>query len=159
MNLYPAWEDVIVVGIDPGLTTGWATLSSGSGALTAGQTEGRYEFYEVFDGMVGWGVPLVVVMEKFTITGETFRKSPQYDALYVVGAIDRHCHKLGIPFHCQTPADAKEFSTNEKLITLGWYDPSVQHGMDAARHVLLHMVTKRREFGGNELLGRILGRA
>lgn len=156
--------DVIVMGIDPGLTTGWflyrpdGLAALGRPQLThlAGQTAGRHAFYRDFDTIVGAGAPLIVVIEKFTINAVTAKNSPQYDPLYIIGAVDRQCEKLGIPFHCQTPSEAKSFADDAKLKSVGWHTPGLDHGNDAARHVLRHVVTKRRELGGEELLKQIV---
>lgn len=130
----------ILLGVDPGGTTGYAMWSGwGEKNFRAGQIEGRHEFLAALDTAIGWGYPMVWVVERFVITPSTTKMTPQYDALYIIGAMDYMAEKLGHVMVCQSPADAKKFATDEKLHKLGWYDASAPHGMDAARHVALYL--------------------
>lgn len=138
----------LVIAIDPGLTTGWALIDLEDGGLAAGETEGRINFYRTFESLVGNGRPVEVVAEKFTINTMTARKSPQPDALYILGAVEYLCDKLGIPFSLQTPAQAKSFATDEKLRALGWYSTTGEgHSNDARRHLLVYLVRSRHPAG------------
>lgn len=155
-----ALADPVLVAVDPGGTTGVAMYRSGGlpryeHNFTSGQVEGRAEFMDTFDEMVEMGVPLIVVCESYTITGATAQKSQQYDALYLIGALEHVCRKLGFPFELQTPAQAKSFSTDEKLQAIGWYAPGQGHANDAARHALRFAVSKQIE-GSVQLLGTIV---
>jgi len=65
----------------------------------------------------------------------------QPDALEVIGALRYLCWRCEVPFELQSPADAKRFSTDEKLKKLGWYTPTPDgHANDAQRHLLLGLV-------------------
>jgi hypothetical protein len=160
----------LVVGIDPGLNTGiavyrpegipWiAPVSAVSGPVTftSGQVEGRFAFYETFNKLVSWGVPMVIVMERFTITGATAKKSPQPDPYYIIGAIERQANDLGFPFTFQGPSEAMSFSTDDKLKAAGFYQPGKGHANDAARHVLKYVIHKRQDNGGRDLLEKVVG--
>lgn len=155
-------EDWAVCGIDPGLNTGFAVYRQkglpvvGGAPIASGQIAGRFDFYDVFDSIVGWGHPLIIVMEKFTITPATAKKSPQPDPLYIIGAIERQAHKLGFPVELQTPARAKSFAPDTKLKAVGWHRPGNDHANDAARHVLTYVISHRQSHGGGELLDRIV---
>ena len=65
----------------------------------------------------------------------------QPEALETIGALRYICQREGIPFELQAPADAKRFSTNDKLQLLSWRNPTPGgHADDAARHLLLAAV-------------------
>lgn len=155
-----ALADPVLVAVDPGLTTGVAMFRHGGlpnfeHNFTSGQVEGRGEFMDTFDEMVEMGVPLAVVCESYTITGATAQKSQQVDALYIIGALEYVCRKLGFPFELQSPAQAKSFATDEKLQAIGWYAPGNGHANDAARHALRAVVAKQID-GHLELLAQIV---
>lgn len=70
-------------------------------------------------------------------------RSWQPDALEIIGALRYICHRAGIPFETQAPADAKRFATNDKLETCGWRNPTRGgHADDASRHLLLAAVRR-----------------
>ena len=80
-----------------------------------------------------------VVVESFVPRPGT--RTWQPDALEVIGAVRWTCLKYHHEFELQTPAQAKAFSTNEKLKRIGWYSPTKDgHANDAVRHLLLAMV-------------------
>ena len=141
-----------VLAVDPGLTTGWATWHYGEpGYFT--QTEGQMEFLDQAVQILDIYQP-EVVCEAYIITGETAKKSRQYEPLEIIGALRWECHRRGLPFKLQTPAQAKGFATDDKLKALGWYNASKGgHSNDAARHLLTYMVTQRKD---EELLNKLL---
>lgn len=155
-----AFADPVIVGVDPGGHTGIATYRSGGLVNTPGtefastEIDGRFAFYDLFDTVVGLGVPLVVVCESYIITGATAAKSQQLDALYIIGALERQCRKLGHPFHLQPPS-AKAFAPDDKLKALGWYTPGKGHSNDAARHLLKFAVSNKVD-GADDLLARLV---
>ena len=68
-------------------------------------------------------------------------RTNQPEALEGIGALRYICAGHDIPFELQSPADAKRFSTNDKLKRLGWYKPTRGgHANDALRHLLLGAV-------------------
>lgn len=151
--------DPVVCALDPGLHTGVALYRHGGlpgmvEHFSSGEIEGRFEFYDTFDEIVAMGVPLIVVCESFTITGATAQKSPQPDALYIIGAVERQCHKLGLPFHLQPPS-AKAFAPDNKLHAVSWFAPGKGHANDAARHALKFIVANDVD-GSVELLAQVV---
>jgi len=131
----------IVLSVDPGVMTGWATWSDR--LLVVGQAE--------FDPFVRYVVTLaeedqlhVIVCERYTITGETLKKSRQSASLEVIGFLKSVGVVYDIPVILQTPADAKRFATDAKLTAAGWKLPSTQdHANDALRHLMLYLVKER----------------
>lgn len=80
------------------------------------------------------------VVERYIITPATAKMSQQHDALEIIGALKFLTRKYGHgPLVMQTPAEAKAFSTDKKLRTVGWYNPGLPHARDASRHALLYL--------------------
>ena len=123
------------LAVDPGGTTGLAWIIDGifdSGQLAGG----RDAFAEYFE----WAQAMQlthIICEDFIITGQTAKKTPQPDALRIIGYLELWAQVRKVPFTLQTPSQAKGFSTDAKLKALGWYKPGKGHANDAARHLLL----------------------
>jgi hypothetical protein len=81
-----------------------------------------------------------LVIEKFTITNETAKKSRQYDALNIIGVFRHYSYMSDWPLTLQSPGSAKKLGTDDRLKDLGWYTPGKGHANDAARHLLLYCV-------------------
>ncbi len=139
------------LSIDPGLTTGWATYNDSTREFESGEVRGRDRFY---DWMEQWGMHLVdewmrgtppdhVVIERWDVRKDTFGKSAQEDARYIIGAVEWWARPSWITYHEQRPAEAKSFSTNDKLRKLNWYTGGEGHGDDAARHLLVYLAKQR----------------
>lgn len=143
--------DLLVLAYDPGLATGAAVLDTGTGNHHAVEIEGRFAFYDTFGLLVAHGRPLEVVGERYTVNADTHKKSRQDDPFYINGYMEGICRGLGIPFTLQTPGEAKQFSTNDKLKAVGWYTAtSGGHANDANRHLLKYVI-ERPHIGGKEL--------
>jgi len=151
---------VIYLAIDPGLTTGWATYRTWTDEFNvrhreflSGEVRGRQEFY---DWMEVWGMemhpaaaytasPDHIIIERWDVRKDTFGKSAQEDARYIIGAVEWWATRLSprVTYHEQRPGEAKSFSTNDKLRKLGWYKGGEGHGDDAARHLLVYLAKQR----------------
>lgn len=146
---------MITIGIDPGLVTGIAVYHSETNKPIVHEIHGRETVYRWFDSITPTGnmAPSVeVVIEDYEITQRTGALSKQYDALYIVGAIEAMCFLKEIPFFHQHRS-AKAFGSDAKLKFLGWYAPSRGgHQNDAMRHLLRHLIVTRRDA---ELLDKI----
>lgn len=125
-----------VLAVDPGKTTGWATLSH-DGSLGFGEDpwsdylrwfEATTQFYDV------------VVCESFHITASTAKKSFQPWSLEAIGVMRFLLSKHGKDLVLQSPGEAMSFSTNDKLKAAGMWVVGKPHARDAARHLLLYMV-------------------
>ena len=82
-----------------------------------------------------------VVCESFVITQATIRKSRQLEPVWATGAIMYLTRLYGYEdVTLQSPSQAKSFSTDHKLKKIDWWRPGLNHGMDAARHLLLYLV-------------------
>jgi hypothetical protein len=141
----------MILAVDPGLTTGWATIDAPNHPeFQSGMIQGRYAFYDWLYGQFSsWThaslqeqsiQPLTLVVEKFTITEATAKKSPQPDPLYIIGHLDAIAHRDALEMVFQLPSQAMSFATNDKLKAVGWYKPGKGHDNDAARHLMLYAV-------------------
>lgn len=131
-----------ILAVDPGGTTGFVHYerADDSESFIPHQMDDRNEFmWSVDESFAGLNV---VVCEDFRITGQTAKKSPQADALKIIGALDYLCFKHEVQFVLQTPADAKRFATDSRLKKAGMWTPGRKHANDAARHLFLWLCRK-----------------
>jgi len=85
------------------------------------------------------GTRITVVCESFIPRPGVRTWQPQ--ALEAIGVVRYLARRADCPFELQSPADAKRFSTDQKLKKLGWYTPTEGgHVNDALRHLLLGRV-------------------
>lgn len=135
----------LIIAVDPGKMTGWAVHANDE-SLIAGELE-WYEFLrwieEYVEAAIALHYDVTLVCESYVITLATIKKSRQYWSLEAIGCLKywsmRH---LGKELTLQSPANAKSFSTDEKLKNLSWYVPGSGHANDALRHLLLYLVTE-----------------
>jgi hypothetical protein len=139
---------VIILSIDPGLASGIALINTdappelmkmGSWEMAPAETEDAVDqainaYKDDFD--------LRVVVERFTITAETGKKSQGTWSLELIGSIKYICRINGMPMPTlQTPADAKNFVPNPRLKALSlWHKGGHGHALDALRHAVLYAV-------------------
>ena len=80
----------------------------------------------------------IVICENYIVGMGTVRKAQGENwSLRSIGALEWMCHNTNTKFVLQKPADAKAFSTDEKLHEIGWWAPGKPHANDALRHLLL----------------------
>ena len=133
-------EPLVVVGVDPGLTTGVCLWHQDYGMEHLNELAPSLHAMEWLDWMTGGGgYKKVFVIEKYIITPKTAQLSQQHDPLEIIGCLRWMCHSRGHEFVMQSPSEAKAFSTDAKLKNVGWYKPGMGHARDASRHVLLYL--------------------
>lgn len=136
-------ERPTVIAVDPGLTTGWAALYP-DGEFRSGETKGPYEFLRtVYRLLKDQAFDWTLVVERYTITPETIKKSRQTDALEIIGALKFFAKHYNTGWAMQTPAEAKSFATDAKLRRMGWYQQGLGHANDASRHLLCYAVRNK----------------
>lgn len=138
-----------ILAIDPGGTTGIAVGTfddSGRPPL-----DFSAHMYEVFgpacmalDGFLprfGSG-PDLVVLERFTLTQETAKKSTagSKTTIEISGVVRYLCWLYDYKLEEQSPADAKNFIDDRKLKILNVWTPGPDHARDATRHLFLAAV-------------------
>ena len=128
-----------IMGIDPGGVTGYALWQNGK--IVADWT-GQQEPYPFLVDAHLWirNAPDdgYLVVERYTITAATAKKSQQPEALEQIGAL-RYLAKSerGWDLHMQMPSQAMTLIPDARLKALGWYIPGEagKHANDALRHV------------------------
>jgi hypothetical protein len=136
---------VIVLAVDPGKMTGWATWSEGK--FMAGQMP-YLEFLVWAESMIPHYAPfdLHVVSEAFIISQRTVSQGK--DAHWSIGSnaiLDYWCQKYEVPFSTQTASEGKRFADDEKLKRIEWYQSTPGgHRNDAVRHLVVYLVKHGR---------------
>ena len=136
---------MIVLGIDPGRTTGLTLIEV--------DCEGHVDVLETHQLEVRetmlWlrreiraGVDLIG-LEQYIITARTAKLSRQTDALELIGTVKANLLYLvadegvEIPLSMHSPADAKTVWSDERLKKHDLYMLAAGHAKDALRHALL----------------------
>lgn len=132
----------IIVGIDPGETTGFAVYDPLLGdKITLQQLETK----TVESGMraieAAWPrtrVQVIVVCEDYKVYGwkADQHKWAGLHTPQLIGAIRYFCALRGYPIFFQMASEAKGWSTDEKLKMWGVYEPGLKHARDALRHII-----------------------
>lgn len=130
-------SELRILGIDPGGTTGLCSYMQGSGWFATQLPAAQAATF--IEDWFGWPptVEMHVVAERFVPSARALSFQP--DALEIIGHTRYLCARKGISFSLQTPAAAKGLAPNDLLKTIGAYQQKTPHGMDAARHVVLHL--------------------
>jgi hypothetical protein len=142
---------MIHMAIDPGKVCGIAlwhpfeTLGLKTDELSPLETIGLFE--DLWRNSLG---QVTVVTEKFTISERTLKTALSLDALDVNGWLTIESQRRGFELVVQTPAQAKRFSTDQKLQALNWFERTKDgHANDAARHMLVYLM---KNTGAREVL-------
>lgn len=133
-----------VLAVDPGPHVGVAYWNDNDpmNEVRGGESWREWEetparFYSVVAEWVA-GVD-IVVCEDFFISGA--RASEANVTVEMIGVLRYLAGREGKQFITQPPADAKNFSTTDKLKRIGWYKPAkADHARSATRHLLLFLV-------------------
>ena len=133
-----------ILAIDPGMMNGWARWEDDD-LTDYGEMDHEEFATDVFQSLTLLGPWDAVVCEDYLITIQTLKKTRQLYSLHLIGFFKYLCRIMDIPFILQTPAEAKSFSTNDKLKALGWYFPTPDgHQNDAIRHLMLYLVNEKQ---------------
>lgn len=139
----------MIVALDPGGVTGYATFRAGS--FTSGEIpdgfDGFFEWCRGPEGNTLWWVTTHLIVERFTINAATHKKDPVgiRETLDIIGGARYLAATRDITFdNTQTPTQAKTFATDSNLKAMGWHHPTEGgHANDAARHLLTHLASVR----------------
>lgn len=146
-----------VLAIDPGKATGLAWLRQEDNQIHLDNSmeaspddiiDAIRPALEEWRPKYAGGVPLRVVMERFTINQSTAMKSQEAAwALETIGAVKQALRDVEYPLSAvvwQSPADAKNAFTNQKLKDMGlWHRGGEGHALDAIRHGSLYLAKIR----------------
>jgi hypothetical protein len=145
-----------VIAVDPGKMTGWAYTwlmeTWDANNVTAGQTPAA-EFCDwIADTPAFMMAGNLFIVESFTITASTARKSPQPDALETIGVLKFLARRSGARLEEQMPSAAKRFVSDTQLRNLNLWYPGKDHARDAIRHLVLGIVSHGGGQAREELL-------
>jgi hypothetical protein len=130
----------MIQSVDPGGSIGWVRALPGPAPklldiVASGETREHMKFLDVIYQDCCAGLITQLVCETFRPMGGRAR-TWQPDALEQIGVIKWIAHRTGVPLAMQTPAEAREFSTAEKLAL---FRSDQVHG-DDARMALRHII-------------------
>ena len=128
-----------ILGIDPGGITGLASYIGGEWWLLQHSPQDAINFIRdwIAAHCPNYYTSTHVVMERFVPSARKLSFQP--DALEIIGYTKYHCKDQEVSFSLQSPGDAKTLAPNTLLKTIGAYQAKTEHGLDAARHVVLHL--------------------
>lgn len=140
----PAPLPPALLWIDPGKMTGVANLTIDSGYGSLAFSVDEYDFqaagYMIEGTCIYWKRNLAIGWERFTITGQTHKKTRQPEAMEVIGVARYVSHKYG----CQVlePAQQHTPDVNDqaRLRALGWWKPGKDDAQSAAAHMLNYLL-------------------
>lgn len=143
-----------VVALDPGGQTGIAVWCDG--AHTAFDLPAADAMWWLYRELNGYPLsdpksqeplPGLIISESIHINRRTHEKG--HDVLISVEQIgvSRFLSQLfGAEFKLQSPAEAKMFSTDNKLRSMDWWTVGTDHARDASRHLMVHLCERDSEF-------------
>jgi hypothetical protein len=138
-----------LLGIDPGVTTGFCRMSQNYQATTwQANTQSMSTVWDELES----AYPSEIVYEDFKHRPNLMKA--ELHSVKVIGVIELWAETKGIPIVGKyLPADCKAFWTNDKIRRLGLYTKGVPHGIDALRVCLRHKGMNNKAF--MELVQRI----
>ena len=131
-----------IFAVDPGLITGWAVWDvQAEQPPVAGQLA-LEEFEDKAADIIAHGSPEAhLVVERYTVTSATAKKSPQPEALLITGALEYIARVgRGWGWSRQQPDEVMHLVPDWRLRRLGWYIKGAAgiHANDALRHVAFY---------------------
>lgn len=132
-----------VTWLDPGLTTGWATLVNGGKDFESGQglfkdvgeyLQGNASLY-VQDMAIGY--------EKYIVTPGGARIGTAEPPLKVIGMAEFIGYWNACEMLPSVPSSMRLVASVQMLKKLGWYRHGLDHANQAARHMLAWMMRER----------------
>lgn len=127
----------MIIGVDPGTTTGLAVYSRGRVVLE--QLPFIYAVNFVWE-QIDRDLCEAVVCEPYDLTAGTLKKKRVADPYHAEGALKVKCVLSDVPFIDRyRRSNAKHFATDRKLLHIGWFDPKLEHACDGARQVLCYL--------------------
>ena len=132
-----------LLALDPGETTGWCVFeylaaNDSYVKVASGQlkTWPMQDFVNNFKQLLAMYKPTAIVHELYAVyewkaTDHSWSSVP---TLRVIGGIEVFAIMADIPVYTQTAQIAKNFCTDDKLKTWGFYITGEKHARDAFRH-------------------------
>lgn len=140
----PAPLPPALLWIDPGGMTGIANLTidgyTGHYAFSADEYDFQAAGYMIEGICTYWKHSVSVGWERFTITGQTHKKTRQPEAMEIIGVARYITGKYG----CQVLPPAQQHTPDandrQRLTALGWWVPGKDDAQSAAAHMLNYLL-------------------
>jgi hypothetical protein len=138
-----------IYSFDPGLVTGWCHISVHEGEVgifNCGESDHLQIGNMLYDNnSLRYAVDkpeidISFVCESFTMSP---KKTPAPWSLETIGLIRYFAERNQVPFHLQTPSQAKNLISNDVIKRAGLYKPGQGHAMDSIRHALYFLIVKK----------------
>lgn len=124
-----------ILAFDPGVTTGVTVWTENIMQSTQNKyTPGEMSLY------LRTQQPTEIVYERFIYQR---RSRVELFPVQIIGVIEAYAELAGVPVKVQTPSQAKNLWTDEKLKKLGLWEISKPHAMDALRHMMYYLVVTK----------------
>lgn len=140
---------VHVYSFDPGLTTGWCHISvheGGIGVFNSGETDHVGVGNMLSDNTAIKAavnrpeLDIAFITERFVMNTKV---SPQPWSLETIGLIRYFSAIYQVPLFFQGPSEAKNLIKDSVIKKAGLWVPGAGHAMDATRHALYYLITKK----------------
>jgi hypothetical protein len=131
-----------VVGLDPGVTTGYAKYDLTTGFWSQIHL-GPMDHHMWLYNMLYDDDPDVVVCERFNYQR---RDKVILTSVEYIGVAKYYCATRETPYVAQNAGDAKRLWPEEKIKALGLWIASMPHAMDATRHVLYYVTIGMKDY-------------
>ena len=141
---------VIILAVDPGLVSGYASWTTTGRYLEAKEIpyqECGQHVHGILEGYRTSAVDIQLVVERYTMT--TGIKTAQPEALKTMGQLELLAQLYDVHLHYYLPATTKKMISNARLKDVGWYRYTRDgHCNDAARLIGVHLLTRYPEIAG-----------
>jgi hypothetical protein len=135
-----------IYALDPGLKSGVCVFTLNQGQEPELKWHAEQDVDDVIPtlrSIMNAYPELEVVVERFVVTADTAKKSPQQWSTEIIGTVKQTMRDFGRSadeIYFQKPADAMNLFPNKALQKLGyWHRGGADHANDAIRHGLLYM--------------------
>lgn len=137
-------QDLTILSLDPGETTGWSLFSKGKlvecGQLVIDQMSPS-QCNDLHTIITESGAD-IVVYESYRVYAWKLKDHSwsEVHTAQVIGAVRYICMMAGIKIHRQTAQAAKQFCTDDKLKSWGLWQKGQRHARDAIRHACYYYI-------------------
>ena len=146
-----SWRTPVVIGFDPGGTTGYCVIDTEGHVRAQGQFEGddAAQTRQCRALLKGYRNVLMVLIEAYRIYPSALQAHTfsAVQPVQIIGRIKMLCEEFGFEYKEQMAGLVKPFFTTPRLKWYGAYIPKATHPNDAARHVLYWMVFTAKILG------------